>query len=108
MQPSGKDGFVEMQANFTLTGTGASKSEGLCQYVQPAGTCPFAAWSREPAAVDLTGTKNVTFLRNTFDHLGGAGLGLQHGGSTTSCRATPSRTSPASESCSAPRTTRSH
>jgi hypothetical protein len=79
MQPSGNDGFVDMQANFTLTGAGASKSQGLCQYVQPAGTCPFAAWTREPAAVDLTGTENVTFLRNTFDHLGGAGLGLQHG-----------------------------
>lgn len=79
LQPSGNDGFAEMQANFTLTGPGASKTQGLCQYVQPAGTCPFASWTREPAAVDLTGTKNVTFLRNTFQHLGGAGLGLQHG-----------------------------
>jgi lysophospholipase L1-like esterase len=79
LQPSGPDGFVEMQANFTLTGPGAGRSQGLCQYSQPQGTCPFASWTRPPAAVDLTGTKNVTFLRNTFQHLGGAGLGLQHG-----------------------------
>jgi hypothetical protein len=79
LQPSSNDGFVEMQANFTLTGPGASNSEGLCQYSQPAGTCPFAGWTRPSAAVDLTGTKNVSFLGNTFEHLGGAGLGLQHG-----------------------------
>ncbi|GAB3879258.1 hypothetical protein GCM10029964_031330 [Kibdelosporangium lantanae] len=78
-QPSGPNGFVEMQANFTLTGPNAGNSQGLCQYSQPRGTCPYAAWTRPAAAVDLTGTRNVTFLRNTFQHLGGAGLGLQHG-----------------------------
>jgi hypothetical protein len=79
LQPSGNDGFVEIQANFTLTGPNAGQSQGLCQYSSPAGTCPFASWTRPGAAVDLTGTKNVSFLRNTFTHLGGAGLGLQHG-----------------------------
>jgi hypothetical protein len=79
LQPSGNDGFVEMQANFTLTGPGASKGQGLCKYSVPEGTCPFGSWTRPPAAVDLTGTRNVDFVRNTFQHLGGAGLGLQHG-----------------------------
>jgi hypothetical protein len=79
LQPSGNDGFVEMQANFTLTGPNAGQSQGLCQYSSPAGTCPFASWTRPLAAVDLTGTKNVSFLRDAFTHLGGAGLGLQHG-----------------------------
>lgn len=79
LAPSSPDGFVEMQANYTLTGPGASKTQGLCQYVQPAGTCPFASYTREPAAVDLTGTQHVSFLRNTFNHLGAAGLGFQHG-----------------------------
>ncbi|MEV4312118.1 GDSL-type esterase/lipase family protein [Actinocrispum sp. NPDC049592] len=79
LQPSTPEGFVEMQANMTLTGPGASKSQGLCQYSEPKGTCPYGAWTRPAAAVDLTGTRNVTFLRNTFQHLGGAGLGLQHG-----------------------------
>ncbi|WP_051795214.1 right-handed parallel beta-helix repeat-containing protein [Kibdelosporangium aridum] len=79
LQPSSDEGFVEMQANFTLTGVGASKSQGLCNYSEPKGTCPFASWTRPAAAVDLVGTRNVKFLRNTFQHLGGAGLGFQHG-----------------------------
>jgi lysophospholipase L1-like esterase len=79
LQPSGNDGFVEMQANFTLTGVGASNSQGLCNYSVPKGSCPFASWSRPAAAVDLVGTRDVKFLRNTFQHLGGAGLGFQHG-----------------------------
>jgi hypothetical protein len=79
MRPSGNDGFVEMQANLTLTGPNASNTQGLCHYSATPGTCPFASWTRPDAAVDLTGTRNVSFLRNTFDHLGGAGLGFQHG-----------------------------
>jgi hypothetical protein len=79
LKPSSNDGFVEVQANFTLTGPNASNTEGLCGYSATPGTCPFASWTRPDAAVDLTGTRNVSFLRNTFDHLGGAGLGLQHG-----------------------------
>ena len=79
LRPASDEGFVEMQANFTITGVGGSKSQGLCNYSEPKGTCPFAAWTRPDAAVDLTGTKNVSFLDNTFQHLGGAGLGFQHG-----------------------------
>ncbi|HZC52374.1 MAG TPA: discoidin domain-containing protein, partial [Mycobacterium sp.] len=79
LQPSGDDGFAEMQANMTVTGTGGATSQGLCQYVVPAGSCPFAAWSRPPAAVDLVGTRNVSLIGNRFDHLGAAGLGAFHG-----------------------------
>jgi hypothetical protein len=79
LQPSGDDGFAEMQANMTLTGPNAANTQGLCQYVTPKGTCPFAAWTRPPAAVDLTGTEGVDVLGNTFTHLGSAGLGVQHG-----------------------------
>jgi hypothetical protein len=79
LQPSGNDGFAEMQANMTVTGAGGATSQGLCQYVSPKGTCPFASWTRPPAAVDLTGTQRVSILDNTFEHLGSAGLGLMHG-----------------------------
>jgi hypothetical protein len=79
LQPSGDDGFAEMQANMTVTGPGGATSQGLCGYVTPAGSCPFAAWARTPAAVDLVGTKRVSVLNNTFQHLGSAGLGLFHG-----------------------------
>src|SRR5882757_2731245 len=81
LQPSGNDGLVEMQATMNVTGEGGSTSQGLCQYVVPAGTCPFAGWSRPPAAVDLVGTRNVSVLGSTFAHLGGAGLGAYHGAS---------------------------
>ena len=79
LRPASDEGFVELQANVTITGVGGSKSQGLCGYSEPKGTCPYASWTRPDAAVDLTGTKNVKFLGNTFRHLGGAGLGFQHG-----------------------------
>ncbi|MFD3583312.1 discoidin domain-containing protein [Streptomyces sp. NPDC058683] len=77
--PSGDDGFVEMQATMHLTGPDGATRQGLCQYVSPPGSCPFAAWSRPPAAVDLVGTRNVSITGNVFEHLGGAGLGTYHG-----------------------------
>jgi hypothetical protein len=87
LQPSSNDGFAEMQANFTLTGANASGSdssssvppEGTCQYTVPRGTCPFASWTQEPAAVTLSGARNVVFSGNTFAHLGAAGLNVVHG-----------------------------
>ncbi|MDT4981840.1 MAG: hypothetical protein QOG07_3719 [Pseudonocardiales bacterium] len=79
LQPSGNDGFPDMQATMYLQGPNASNSQGLCNYVVPAGTCPFAAWSRPPAAVDFVGTRNVTVSASTFEHLGAAGLGAYHG-----------------------------
>ncbi|MGW8555640.1 galactose-binding domain-containing protein, partial [Streptomyces tubercidicus] len=82
LRPSSNEGFAEMQANMTVTGAGGSKSQGLCGYSSPAGSCPFGAWARQPAAVDLTGTRNVSFLDNKFAHIGSAGLGLSHGADT--------------------------
>jgi len=81
LKPSGDEGFAEMQANMYVEGVNGANTEGLCQYAQPAGTCPFAAWSRPPAAVDLVGTRNVSILGDTFTRLGAAGLGAYHGAS---------------------------
>jgi hypothetical protein len=81
LTPSGNDGFVEMQGNMYLQGENGARTQGLCQYVQPAGSCPFAAWTRPPAAVDLVGTSNVSVVGNVFEHLGAAGLGAYHGAS---------------------------
>ena len=80
LQPSGDDGFVEMLASLTLTGPGASTSQDLCQYIDPRGTCPFAAYTRptEPR-IDLVGTRDVTVRDSRFNHLGSAGLGAYHG-----------------------------
>jgi len=77
--PDTPDGFAQMQADWTLTGAGASKSEGTCNYSNPPGTCPFASFTRTPANVVLTNTRNVEVTGNTFTHLGGAGIDLYRG-----------------------------
>ncbi|MHB8464545.1 MAG: right-handed parallel beta-helix repeat-containing protein [Acidimicrobiales bacterium] len=87
LQPSGDDGFAEMQANVTLRGRNASGSDpasgrppqGTCQYTIPAGTCPFAAWSRSPAAVTFHAGRGVVVDANTFTHLGAAGATFDYG-----------------------------
>jgi hypothetical protein len=81
LTPSGDDGFAEMQANMYVQGQNGSRTQGLCQYVVPAGSCPFAGWTRPPAAVDFVGSRNVSVVGNTFEHLGAAGLGAYHGAS---------------------------
>src|SRR5579884_1329586 len=88
LQPSSDDGFAEMQANVTLTGENASGSdttstkppEGTCHYSDPqTGTCPFAAWTKEPAAVTFHGAHDVVVTGDTFTHLGAAGLNFDLG-----------------------------
>jgi hypothetical protein len=78
-QPDTVEGFAEMQADWTLTGPGASASEGTCTYSIVFGTCPFASWTRTPANVVLSATHDVTMAGDTFSHLGGAGLDLEYG-----------------------------
>ena len=90
LRPSGPEGFAEMQANVTLTGEGASGTdtdcrdgpcvpEGTCAHSTPAGTCPFAAWTKEPAAVTFHSADHVVFADDTFTHLGSAGLNFDRG-----------------------------
>jgi hypothetical protein len=74
--PDTPDGFAQMQADWTLTGPNAAKTEGTCTYSNPPGTCPFASFTRTPANVVLTNTRDVEVVGNTFSHLGGAGLDL--------------------------------
>jgi hypothetical protein len=77
--PDGPDGFAQMQADWTLTGPHASSTQGTCNYSTPAGSCPFASWTRTPANVVLTGAHDVVVSGNTFSHLGGAGLDVYSG-----------------------------
>ena len=81
LTPSGDTGFPDMQATMYIQGQNGAQTQGLCQYVVPAGSCPYAAWTRPPAAVDLVGTRDVSVVDDTFEHLGGAGLGAYHGAS---------------------------
>jgi hypothetical protein len=77
--PDSPNGFAEMQADWTLTGPNAANTQGTCTYSTPAGSCPYASWTRTPANVVLSATHHVTMEGNTFAHLGGAGLDVMFG-----------------------------
>jgi hypothetical protein len=77
----GRNGFPQMQADWYLSGPNANTLEGSCHYNKPAGSCPFASWTRTPANVVLAGTSHVSMLDNHFVHLGGAGIDLYRGAS---------------------------
>jgi hypothetical protein len=60
LRPSGPDGFVEIQANFALIGS------------PPTG-------QSMPANISFQNARNIRFERNTFVHLGAAGLAIDAG-----------------------------
>ncbi|HEY1768542.1 MAG TPA: right-handed parallel beta-helix repeat-containing protein [Terracidiphilus sp.] len=76
--PNGPDGFSEIQAGYQVTGAHGYAEQGLCTLV-PGGTCPYGAWTKEPANVSLRFAHNVHFTRDAFVHLGAAGLDLGEG-----------------------------
>jgi hypothetical protein len=78
LRPSTDEGFSEIQAGYTITGTTGYKTLGLCTFA-PGGTCPYGAWTKEPANVSFTNAKRVQFTGNAFVHLGAAGLDLGNG-----------------------------
>jgi len=77
-EPSGPEGFSEIQANYRVTGSDGASKQALCTLV-PGGTCPFGAWTPEFANVTTHYADNVHFVRDTFTHLGGAGLAITGG-----------------------------
>ncbi len=78
MEPSGPDGFSEIQANYTITGPGGGATQALCDLV-PNGTCPYAAWKQIKGGVSFTYDQNIQFTGDVFVHMGGAGLTLGNG-----------------------------
>ena len=77
-EPSGPEGFSEIQANYRVTGPDGASKQALCDLV-PGGTCPFAAWTPEPGNVVARYADDITFTRDTFTHLGAAGLSIARG-----------------------------
>ncbi len=77
--PSSPEGFSEIQANYTITGPKGFSSQGLCQLISPAGTCPYASWTKIPANVSFAFATKIRFLNDAFVHLGAAGLDLGTG-----------------------------
>src|SRR5205823_4596331 len=78
LQPSSNEGFSEIQANYAVTGTNGYAVQGLCTFA-PGGTCPYGAWTKEPAAVSFSYATDLTVTNSGFARLGGAGLDLGHG-----------------------------
>jgi hypothetical protein len=77
-RPSSDEGFPEIQAGYTITGSKGYATEGLCTFA-PGGTCPYGAWTKEPANVSFAYAREVQFTNNGFTHLGAAGLDLGNG-----------------------------
>jgi hypothetical protein len=68
--PNEPDGFSEVQANFRLVGPNPNGSA-------------YDDWSQTPANVRFSHGHDLRFERDTFEHLGGAGLGLGVGSQRT-------------------------
>ncbi|HEY3866793.1 MAG TPA: fibronectin type III domain-containing protein [Actinocrinis sp.] len=78
LEPSTGEGFSEVQANYTMTGTDAYATQGLCQFIA-GGTCPYGDWTQEPGNVSFSYDSDISFLSDAFVHLGAAGLLLGDG-----------------------------
>jgi hypothetical protein len=75
---SSPEGFSEIQATYTITGTHGYAAQGLCTFV-PGGSCPYGNWTKMPGNVSLAYDRDVTFDHDYFVHLGAAGLDLGDG-----------------------------
>lgn len=76
--PSGDAGFAEVQSNLRIAG---ATNQGMCQFSDPVGSCPWGALTQPLANVSLTAAEHVSFTGDRFVDLGGAGLGLAYGSS---------------------------
>jgi chitodextrinase len=85
LQPSGNEGFAEVQANLMLTSAASSYNWSPASFVTPSSgktwnNTPYGSQAvLMPDAVEFHTARNVSFVRNTFTHLGAAGLGLDQG-----------------------------
>jgi len=77
-EPGTGEGFSEIQANYRVTGPDGASRQALCTLV-PGGTCPYASWMPEPGNVSMHFADAVHFERDTFTHLGAAGLAITGG-----------------------------
>ncbi|HEV3311046.1 MAG TPA: right-handed parallel beta-helix repeat-containing protein, partial [Chloroflexota bacterium] len=78
LQPGTPQGFSEVQAGYTLTGDHAFATEGLCgQAIH--GTCPYGNWTKEPAGIQFSFDRKLSFINDRFLHLGAAAINLDVG-----------------------------
>jgi hypothetical protein len=78
-QPSSPVGFAELQANITVTGALDEPPQGTCNFSEPMGSCPYGAYTAQPANVSFRHAHNIGFVRNRFNHLGATALAFTEG-----------------------------
>ncbi|MEV6012355.1 hypothetical protein AB0M29_36825 [Streptomyces sp. NPDC051976] len=92
--PSGPTGFAQVQAglmvnqpNHVSNGAVQPATQGECGFATPAaGSCPWGAFAQPLANIQLTAARNVQFLSDRFDDLGGTALGMKYGSSNNTVR----------------------
>lgn len=67
LAPSTPEGYADVQAGFRITGAGLTSPP------------PPSEWTKTPASVTFRAARRVSFYRNNFTHLGGAGLTFEYG-----------------------------
>lgn len=85
--PSTGTGFAQVQAGLMVTqpntvtdGVVAPATQGECTFATPtAGSCPWGAFGQPLANVALVAARDVSFLSDRFDDLGGTGLAMRYG-----------------------------
>lgn len=78
--PSSSVGFADVQSNLHFTG---SNNQGMCNFSNPAGSCPWGSLTQPLANVTVSAATNVTLTGNLFTNLGGAGLNVVYGSKNT-------------------------
>ncbi|GAA3262120.1 hypothetical protein ACFO1B_56815 [Dactylosporangium siamense] len=73
-------GFSDVQSNLRIT---EGRNQGMCNFANPAGSCPWGALTQPLANVAFTATTNLTLAGNRFVNLGGAGLSVMYGARNT-------------------------
>ncbi|HTJ71809.1 MAG TPA: hypothetical protein VL551_29985 [Actinospica sp.] len=75
-----QDGLAITQPYTTVSGVAQPATQGECDYATPnAGSCPWGAFTAPLANISLTAARDISFLSDRFDDLGGTGLSLRYG-----------------------------
>jgi hypothetical protein len=76
--PSTGTGFIDIQGNLLVT---AAPNQGMCNEVNPPGSCPWAGLDMPRASVSFTASNNILLAGNRFTDLGSVGLAFAYGSS---------------------------
>ncbi|MEV4602982.1 right-handed parallel beta-helix repeat-containing protein [Amycolatopsis sp. NPDC049253] len=78
LQPGTAVGYADQQSGTFITGTYPQPADFLtsCQLGCPQFEATRNGWNQVPAAVQVSAARNISFVGNTFAHLGQVALGI--------------------------------